>query len=276
MLGLRRNAELPELLVEVVHELGYLWLQYAEVVILHLLSLRCRSADQGTSGEHEVLTLGVEVLIDQEVLLLRADSGVDAGNLLLAEDVQQLRCGVTQGLHGAKQRGLLIEGLAGVRTECGRDVEGAVLDEGWGARVPCGVAAGLEGGTEAAAREGGGIRLSLDELLSGELHDHAAVLGRGDEAVMLLCGQAGHRLEPVCEVGRAELQCPLLHRRCDGIRHVQLQMGSVLDGLVHCLVDVLRQSLAHDLVVKYKASVKLRNRCSTHNFLLLKKIYGGL
>ena len=131
MLGLRRNAELPELLVEVVHELGYLWLQYAEVVILHLLALRCRCADQGTAGEHEVLTLGVEVLIDQEVLLLGADGGVDAGNLLLAEDVQQLRCGLAQGLHGTKQRGLLIERLAGVRAECGRDIEGAVLDEGW-------------------------------------------------------------------------------------------------------------------------------------------------
>ena len=118
-------------MVEIMHELGYLWLQYTEVVILHLLSLRCRCADEGTAGEHEVLTLGVEVLIDQEVLLLGADGGVDAGNLLLTEDVEQLRRRLAQGLHGAEQRGLLIEGLAGVRAECGRDVEGAVLDEGW-------------------------------------------------------------------------------------------------------------------------------------------------
>src|SRR5699024_11330011 len=56
-------------------------------------------------------------------------------------------------------------------------------------------------GSQPAGGEGGGVRLPSDELLAGKLHNHAAVRGGGDEAVVLLGGDAGHGLEPVGEVG---------------------------------------------------------------------------
>ena len=44
-----------------------------------------------------------------------------------------------------------------------------------------------------------------------------ALAGRGVEAVVLLGGQAGQRLEHVGVVGRALLERPLLHRQRDGV-----------------------------------------------------------
>ena len=41
----------------------------------------------------------------------------------------------------------------------------------------------------------------------------AGPLGRGEERIVLLGGQAGHRLEPVRVVRRAPLKRPFLHRR---------------------------------------------------------------
>ena len=75
VLGLRGDAELPELDVELLHEGGDALLDGAEVVVLHLLALRRRRAEQRAAGRSEVEALAKYVLVDQEVLLLRADRG---------------------------------------------------------------------------------------------------------------------------------------------------------------------------------------------------------
>ncbi len=158
-------------------------------------------------------------------------------------------------VHGAEQRGLLVQGLAVVGTEGGGDAEGHItggvfLQEGGGGAVPGGVAAGLEGHAQAAAGEGGGIRLALDQLLAGKLHDHAAVVGGGDEGVVLLGGDAGQRLEPVGVVGGTFFDGPILH----GVGHHRGHLGGKGnagdDGLPQGLVGLLGQPLLHDLVIK--------------------------
>src|SRR4029079_12160561 len=104
-----------------------------------------------------------------------------------------------QRVHGAQQRDLVVERLAGPRRERGRDAEQRPVrvleDERGGGRVPCGVAARLEGGADAAGRERGRVRLALDELLARELGDRVAVARRVVERVVLLGRQAGQRLE---------------------------------------------------------------------------------
>jgi hypothetical protein len=71
VLRLCRDAELPELVVELLHELVHGRTYGAEVVLLELLALGRLAAEEGAAREDQVRTLLVVVLLDQEVLLLR-------------------------------------------------------------------------------------------------------------------------------------------------------------------------------------------------------------
>ena len=260
VLGLGRDPQLPELRIQVVHEGGDLRLQHAEIVILHLLPLRRVRSEKRSAAEQQVLSLKEKLLVDQEVLLLGADGRGDPGHVLLAHQLQKLHGLCAQRLHGAEQRRLLIQCLSAVRQESCGNVQRTVLDERGRGRIPRGVPAGLKGGAQTAGGEAGRVRLALHQLLSGKLHQDPAVLLRGDEAVMLLRGQTGHRLEPVREVGGTVLDSPFLHGRRDRIRHIELQVRSVLDGLANCTVDILREAVLHDLVVKNQTSVDFGDR----------------
>ena len=141
--------------------------------------------------------------------------------VVVAEEPQDAQRLLRQRFHRAEQRRLLVERLAGPAEERGRDDQrravGPFEDEGGAGRVPGGVAAGLEGGADAAGGKRTGVRLAADQFLAAELGDRLAVAGRGEEAVVLLGGQAGHRLEEVREVGRALLDGPVLHGRGDRV-----------------------------------------------------------
>ena len=71
VLCLSEDSELPEFLVKIVHELLNLGLDNAEVMVIHLLSLRSLSAEECSSCVLDVRTLIVHFLCDEEVLLLR-------------------------------------------------------------------------------------------------------------------------------------------------------------------------------------------------------------
>ena len=134
-----------------------------------------------------------------------------------------------------------------------------IFNECVGGRVPCGVAAGFKRCAQTAGREGGSIRLALDELLAGEFHDDAAVCRRRNEAVVLLGGDAGHRLEPMRVVRCTFFNRPVLHGICHSIGDRDVEVLAVVDGLSQRLVNVLRQSLAHDVVVKHHAGENVRH-----------------
>ena len=174
MLGFCVDAELPELLIELAHEVGDTLRQVAEVVIVHFLALRRLCAEQRSAGQDEVLTGIVACLVDQEVFLLRSDIRYDALYLVIAEQPEHPDGRAADGFHGTEQRSLLIKHLTGIRNKTGRDAEGAVLDEGIRGRVPCGIAACLEGRAQSAGRERGCVRFTLDELLAGEIEDDTA------------------------------------------------------------------------------------------------------
>ena len=242
-------------------------------MVFHLLPLGCRSPHQGPAGQQQVLSLFVKILVDQEILLLGTHGRIHMGDSGVAQKVQDFDSRFREGLHGTQERCLFVQGLASVGAEGSRDIERTVLDEGGGAGIPGCVAAGLEGGAQSARGEAGGIRFALDQLLAGELHDDTAVRSRGNETVMLFRRQSCHGLEPVGKVSRSLLQRPFLHgcRHCIG--YIQLQMGALLAGLAHCLIDILGQALTHDLVIEDHAGVDFGNFCIafTHLFFLLIK-----
>ena len=89
----------------------------AVVVVVQLLALGRRSAEQRPAGVDQVFSLLVVFEIDQEILLLRAHIGdypLRGGVPEKPEDPEGL--GV-QSLHGAEKRGLFVQGLAAVGAE---------------------------------------------------------------------------------------------------------------------------------------------------------------
>ena len=72
VLGLRGNAQRPQLIVELLHELVHRGANGAEVVLLQLLALHRRIAEQRAAREHDVEALLIVLLGDEEVLLLGA------------------------------------------------------------------------------------------------------------------------------------------------------------------------------------------------------------
>ena len=257
VLGLGVDAELPELLVNFLHVVGDGLAHSAEVVLVELLALGGRRAEEGAAGEDEVRAGGVVVELDQEVLLLGAHGGNHLRDIVDAEAGKDALGLVADGLHGAQQRGLLVEGLAGVGDEGGGDAQDLVLDESVGGGVPSRVAAGRGGLAQATAGERGCVGLALDQLLAREGHDGGAVAHRVDEGVVLFRGAAGEGLEPVGVVGAAVLDRPLLHSMGDGVGDFLVEGRAVLDGLVEALVDGLGQALLHHLVVEDEAAVDL-------------------
>ena len=157
VLGLGGDAQLPQLFVQLLHESGDLGADDAEVVLFQLLTLGGRCAEEGAAGEDEVLTGLVVFLLNKEVLLLGADGGGDVIHVL-AEELQDADGLIGQRVHGAQQGSLLVQRLAGVADECGGDAENVVLHKSEAGGVPCGVAAGLTGGAQAAGGEGRGAR----------------------------------------------------------------------------------------------------------------------
>ena len=258
--GLRQNAKLPQLLVEVFHECCHAGLDGAEVVIVQLLSLRRLRAEERSAAEDEILALVKHLAVDQEILLLRSDGGFDAFDVLISEELQNAQRLLVDCLHRAQQRCFLIERFAAIGAERRRNAERFALQESVGRGVPGSVASCLKCRAQTARRERGSVRLALNQLLAGKFHDHAAVRRRADEAVVLFGGDAGQRLEPVRKVCCAMLDRPIAHGLCHGVCHLIVQTHPFIDGLFQGLVNLLRKSGAHDSVVKHQTSEIIRNR----------------
>ena len=260
VLGLCGDAQLPQLGVQILHKVGDNGADHTKVVLFQFLALgRCR-AKQGAAGQNQVQALVVILFADQEVLLLRANGGGNALNIL-AEQVQYLAGLVADGLHGTQQRGLFIQCFAGVRAECSGDAQHVIFYKSIAGGVPCGVAAGFTGGAQAAGREGGSIWFAFDELLAGKLHDGGAVRLGADKTIVLFTGDAGQGLEPVGVMGSALFNCPALHHAGHNISYFQVKGLTLFNGCLQALVGRAGQTLTHFVLVEDFAAVQFHNGC---------------
>ena len=227
VLRLGQYTQLPQLLIQLPHERGHAGLDGAVIVVVQLLTLGRLGAEQRPTAQLQVLAALVGALVDEKILLLGAHLGRDMLDLRVAKQPQDADACAVQLPHRAQQGGLLIQRLAAVRAEDGGDVQGVVLHEGVGGGVPGRVASGLKGGPQAAGGEAGGIGLTLVQLLGAQLHPHAVLAVAGDEAVVLLGGEAGHGLKPVGVVGGALFNGPVLHRAGDLAGYGTIQRRSL-------------------------------------------------
>ena len=113
VLRLGRDAQCPKLVIEVLHVRGDGWANGTEIVLFELLALARSRAEQRAAADNEVAALTVCVLLDEEVLLLVAHGRHDALGMLAEQGEYALGL-LVEGGHGAQQRGLLIQRLAGV------------------------------------------------------------------------------------------------------------------------------------------------------------------
>ena len=261
VLGLGQDPQLPQLPVQVLHVGGHPGPDGAEVVVLQLLALGGGGAEQSAAAQAQVHALGEVLLVNEEILLLGAHLGGDPLGLGIPKQAQDAHRLAAHLVHGPQQGGLFIQHLAGVGVKHGGDIQGVVPQEGVGGGVPGGVAPGLEGGPQAAGGEGGGVGLAPDQLLAGELQQNLAAGGGGDEAVVLLCGVAGHRLEPVGEMGGAPLNGPVLHGVGNVVGDGQIQSGLIFNALLPGAEGIGGEVLPHRVLVEDHASKQLGEIC---------------
>ena len=250
VLGLGQDAQLPQLVVQLLHEGLHPGLDDAEIMVIQLLALGGLRAQQRAAGEHQVLPGVDHLLVHQEVLLLRADGG-DGCHVFVAEQLQYPADLAVDGLHAAQKGCLHVQRLAAEAAKSGGNVQHGILYEGEGGWVPGGIAPSFEGGAQAAGGERRGVGFAPHQFLAGELHDRAPVAIGGDEAVVLFGGNARHRLEPVSKVGRALLDGPVLHGVGDDVRHGDVQALAIGDAAQHLPVGVLGQPLAHGRKIEH-------------------------
>ena len=279
VLGLCKNAELPELFVEVCHVSGDSRLDNSEIVVVHLLSLGRLCAEKSASAEDEVFALLIECLVNEEVFLLGADGGAHALYIGVAEESENTKSLLVESLHGTEQRRFLVECLAAVRAERRGNAEGLVFYKCVGSGIPRGVAAGFKGCSESARREGRCVRLAFYQFLARELHDNASVGCGGYEAVMLLGGNAGQGLEPVGEMGRAMLNGPVFHSGGNCVGDVIIQACSFVNSLLERLVNIGGKHCFHHSVVKNETSEIIRycaHKLALLFHILRRKIKNGV
>ena len=260
VLGLGEHAELPQLLVQLLHKGRHARADDAEVVVVQLLALGRLAAEEGAAAQPQILTLEVQLAVNEEILLLGADLRRDLTDVLLAvEKMQQLHRFAANRLVRAQQRGLLVQRRAAVGAEHRRDAEAAVLDEGKGGGVPCAVAARLKGRAQAAGGEARSVGLAAHQFLAGEVHDDLAAADGIDKAVVLFGGDAGQGLKPMGKMRRAMLQRPGLHGLGDIVRGGQWQRLAAFQTVAPDFHRLMRNILLHRSLIKGHRTKQLGN-----------------
>ena len=220
--GLQGNAEFVAFVLEILHECCDAGGNGREVVVLELLVLGGGVAHQCASCEDKVRPGCIEILVNEEILLLPAKVGMHLGYLWIEELADRYRS-VGNGLERLLERCLVVQSFACVRDEHSRYAEGVILDEDGGSRIPSGVTAGLEGGADAAAGEGRGVRLLLNKGLAVEGLDHATLPVVFHQGVMFLGSHFREGLEPVGDVRDAVFERPFLHAFGDLVSRGQVE-----------------------------------------------------
>jgi len=85
--GLCADAELPEFHVHIAHKRGDALPEYAEVVVVELLALCGHTAEERAAGVNQILPLQILFAVNEEILLLGADRGLDPFRVVYAEEL---------------------------------------------------------------------------------------------------------------------------------------------------------------------------------------------
>ena len=113
VLGFGGNSERPQLIVEVFHEGGNRGANSTEIMLLKLLALARRIAEQRATGNHEIFAASIVFFLNKEVLLLVAHGRNDLFRGFAEQRQHALGFAVERGNRAQKRR-FLIERFAGI------------------------------------------------------------------------------------------------------------------------------------------------------------------
>ena len=155
--GLDRHAELEQLRLGVGHAGQHALGDGAEVLVFQFLALGRLGAEERAAGVDEVGPGVEEVLVDEEVFLLGADGGEDLLDARCCRTACRMRRAWVDRASIERSSGVFLSRASPVQLRKAVGMTrvaplGPSHDEGGAGRVPGGVAAGLEGGADAAAR----------------------------------------------------------------------------------------------------------------------------
>ena len=153
MLGFRKNAELPQLLVKLFHERGDARLYRPVIMIIQLLTLGWLRAEERSAGVHYILAFFINAFVDEKILLLRADGRLYGRDVVISEQTEHAQSLTVESLHRAQKRSFLIQCFAAVRAERRRYAKDIILDKRIRGRIPRGVAARFKRCAQSAGRE---------------------------------------------------------------------------------------------------------------------------
>ena len=105
VLGLGQDAQLPQLLVQLLHVGRHPGLDGAEVVVLQLLPLGGLGPEEGASGEDQVLPPVEHVLVNEEVFLLGPHLADHLLHVRIPEELEYPDRLTAQLVHGAQEGG---------------------------------------------------------------------------------------------------------------------------------------------------------------------------
>ncbi|MPN04172.1 hypothetical protein SDC9_151408 [bioreactor metagenome] len=100
MPGLGRNPQPPERLVHLGHKGQHPRFDRTVIVVVKLLVLRRRRAEQRAAGLDQVRAGEIEIPIDQEILLLRADGGENLFNVGVSKELKNTHRLTADCFHG--------------------------------------------------------------------------------------------------------------------------------------------------------------------------------
>ncbi len=113
VLGLCRDAQLPELVIKLLHEVVDGWTNSAKVVLIKLLALTWLTTKEGTATKDKVRTLLKVLLFDKEVFLLWTNVCNNARRLLTKKSKYAF-CLFFKGNLRAKQGSALVQSFSGI------------------------------------------------------------------------------------------------------------------------------------------------------------------
>ena len=258
--------------LQVAHKGGHPGGNGAEVVIVQLLVLGGIVAEERPARDHQVGPGSVQGFVNQEILLLPAQVGIDLGNGRIEEPAHG-HCGIVHGLQSLFERGLVVQGFSGVGDEHGGYTKRIVQDEDRRGGVPGRIPAGFEGGTETAAGERGSVRLLLGQHRTVEGFDHASLPVIVDEGIVLFGRPFREGLKPVGDVRNPVFQGPHLHSTGHRIGRFPVQGFSSLDTGEQRAESVFIQVTGHFQAVEHPFSEvfgRFPRRGFGRNFLALE------
>ena len=272
MFSFCKDSKLPELAVEVLHELLNARFNHTKIVIFKFLTFWSLSTKKCATCVDEVFTLVINALINKEVFLLWTYSCFYRSNSFVSfKKFKHTNSLLADCLHRTKKRSLFIEGLAGVRTESSWNTKSSVLNKCIAGRVPGSVTAGFKGRTNSSTWKAGSIRLTLNKLLAAELHDNFSVICWCDKAVVFFSSNSGKRLEPVSKVCSPLLYSPVFHCVCNNSGNRRIQLFAAFNSLHQLLICFFWQPCFHYSFIK---NVFSKNWCyfvHSYNLLYIKK-----